>query len=72
MFNRDRFCFLNASGFSEGGGGFEKSGRVEKYQPFDHRFTGITLEATLCTDKVWRVLDCEAVAQLAFDENGVN
>jgi len=67
MFNRARFCFLEAPCFGDENG-FGKPRKVERYQSFDHRFTGITLEATLCTDKVWRVLDCEAVAQLAFDE----
>jgi len=72
MFNRARFCFLNAPSFSGDEDDFRKPGKLPIYQPFDHRFTGVDLEATLCADNVWRVLDCEAVAQLAFDENGVN
>lgn len=64
MFNRARFCFfdhLNEAGFT--------CPNPRRLPSCLQDPVGELLEATLCTDDVWRVLDCSVLAQLEFDKN---
>ncbi len=58
MFNRVRFCFLNETPWSDPDKFYAPRKRPELFS------AGVELEATLCSDGVWRVLECETRKQI--------
>jgi hypothetical protein len=59
MFNRARFCFLDQ--FNASGDDFLGPKNLPQMA---ETFSGVCLEATLCPDNVWRVLEAQTQAQI--------
>lgn len=60
MFNRARFCFLNKTPWSD-----PDSFKAPKKRTNPDLSSGEILEAELCSDGVWRVLELETKLKIA-------
>jgi hypothetical protein len=59
MFNRARFCFLNETPWCD-----PDKFYAPRKRDNEKASTGEALEATLCSDNVWRVLELETKLQI--------